>query len=114
MTPAMLCLTAASYIQARGHAKGDNVTSRGGLCTLGALRLAATGDATYAPFPFTAEGNAYTEAVNHLVDFHDQEGKLHWDPSYRLTRWNDQPRRTAREVVSVLKRCALELNGKRK
>ena len=90
--PSQICRDAAQLIRARGHAKHSYVGADGGLCLMGALRIAAFGKVCVctSEFPRGIWG-------------------AFGMPRSSLAFWNDAPERTPAEVIAALEAAADKL-----
>lgn len=88
---------AAEVIRTNGHRKNRFCDSNLRVCTLGALSIAVTGD----PEPPEELDGLLAEAVADLSPRIDST-IADWDPEERIADWNDEPERTADEVVDAL------------
>ena len=113
LTPADALRGTAGYLRRHGWTQHDYVAS--GLeqfpaaCVVGAIGIAAYGYATSNPY-----GDYHDHAGRRLfgraVDFFDDHVVLHHDPSrddmVSGIGWNDDPRRTAEQVIAALEAAA--------
>ncbi len=89
---------AADLIENHGHCKGDYKRSHGhsGYCALGAMNRVTTGDVTST--------HKNLRACRALVRYLDIDGShLCYGPRTSIVDWNDEPWRTADEVVNALR-----------
>ena len=100
MTPADVLRRAADYIAEHGWKRGDMGDHGGPRCAVGALH-SAVGAQDYS----------------HLGDDSERLVEAAWTlaevriPCQSLSRWNDQPHRTAEEVISTLRTVASRLDA---
>ena len=99
MTPADVLREAASYLETRGWKRGDMGNHGGPRCAVGALH-SAVGAQDYSHLSCNDE--ELVEAAWTLA-----EERI---PCQSLSRWNDQPHRTAEEVISTLRTVAARLD----
>ena len=92
----LLLLRAADLIEERGHAKHALEDSRGGLCILGALRMADAGT-TDLTAPRSKGYHKAREKVSDKIGKGD------------LASWNNQPERTQQEVIDALRAATAQV-----
>ncbi|SCG19740.1 hypothetical protein GA0070610_6144 [Micromonospora echinofusca] len=121
VTPADLLRMAALYLRRHGWTQGtyytptDTVTPPA--CAVGAIGMAAAGRPLLHPVLLTrADEDTYRQAIAALVDyldafapvFHiDEDGHL-LDEHTAPFSWNDDPTRTAEQVITALEKAADE------
>lgn len=71
----------------------------GGHCALGALEMVTIHELAYFPEALTIRDNAIDALLEHLN---------HTD-AWHLAAWNDEPGRTADEVIDMMRHCAKAL-----
>ena len=112
ISPATILRGAAQYLTAHGWTQGayyaDITQPFPAACVTGAIAMAAYGRTTPYPSHTNAPGvRDYRRAVDALADYLDLEG--HYDPDSDIVlpfSWNDDPDRTAEQVISTLHAAA--------
>jgi hypothetical protein len=103
---------AADYIGEHGHHKGG-FTHRGAVCARGAINAVLYGDADNCGDDYRAGyDGAADEVAQALADYigveaAQTESDIHF--VLAIGRWNDEPTRTAEEVMAAMRACAAEL-----
>ncbi|MEV4251587.1 hypothetical protein AB0J52_00305 [Spirillospora sp. NPDC049652] len=105
LRPPQVLRRAAELIELNGLNKGEFGGDTGrALCTAAAIRT-ASGSVTHLPCPLSRQTEALF--VAHLV-LHELAEELETTLG-TIAEWNDAPRRTAGQVVSVLRQAAGDL-----
>jgi hypothetical protein len=98
---------AAQILQARGHAKGRFLDSRGCVCAMGALLIATGID------PTTLPDDGIVDDFPAAVFLSDRLWvAIDDDPVERIAEWNDKAERTQAEVVAALLSAAREIEAR--
>lgn len=110
LTPADTLRCAARYLELHGWTQGvyyrvTHDTLLPPACAAGAIGMAAHGRCIFLPHDEKAKPGVrdYTRALDALSDFLDLNGETGYnDP----LDWNDDPRRTAEQVIATLRAAA--------
>ncbi len=95
-------LRAADIVRERGLAKWHLEDDLGRVCVHGAILIATSGD----PYGDSQPGSLEVEACQALCSYLQQSGaeKIY---GYGAAEWNNEPDRTADEVIAALEGAAL-------
>ncbi|WP_432051746.1 DUF6197 family protein [Streptomyces xiamenensis] len=94
---------AVNVISERGRTVGVfERTATGPVCMIGAIRVAAHGEA--------CTDDELSEAAIEAVSARIDSPIVYRDPIERIAEWHDRPERTGDEVVAQLRRIANELD----
>lgn len=90
-------LDAANIIRARGLAKWQQEDCEGRVCVMGALSIVAYG---------STGGSGPQPATKMLNQYLRERGVTCVQEGYGCAPWNNEPERTASEVIAALESCA--------
>lgn len=101
-----ILIGAAHIIRSRGWCRGTLLDEHGAVCLLGAIFEAGTGKSA-AMFYSDDQCDALTHEVSEIVQrMINMRFRGTGEPRLTIAGWNDQPMRTAEDVLNILDSAA--------